>query len=81
MIKLAQARLTLYTMHYHGTYIRCLPRNRCASKEQFLLFDLCKVFAEIESSHNSFFTSPKIPIFLHACKDVLSLACNISTMD
>ena len=46
---------------------RWLLRNRWALKKQSLLFDLFNAFDCIESSHKSEFSSPKRPIFLHAC--------------
>ena len=41
----------------HGTCIRWYLRNRCAPREQSLLFDLFKAFDQIASSYNFF--SPK----------------------
>ena len=37
----------------HGTYVRWKLRNRCAPKQQSLLFDILKAFNEIKSSHKS----------------------------
>ena len=42
------------TRPHHGTSNnRLLVRHRCARQEQSLIFDLCKAFDEIESSHKS----------------------------
>ena len=42
-------------------------RNRCARMEQSPIFDLSTAYNQIESSHKSYFFSPKRPNFLHAC--------------
>ena len=54
--------------------------NRCACREQSLLFDLCKSFDKFESSHKSDIFYPKRPIFLHACATGSELTSNIIIM-
>ena len=60
-----------------GTYIRWVFRNRCARKEQALLFDLFKAFDEIGCIYNN---SPTSPTFLHACATCSEIPSDISTM-
>ena len=63
-------------------HVRYELRNRCARKDQSLLFDLYKVFDSIRTrawSHFGFF-SLKRPAFLHACATCSELPYNISAM-
>ena len=55
--------------------------NRCANKDQSLLFDLFKAFAQLERRHKEGFCSTKGHIFLHACATCSALPNNKSTMD
>ena len=65
----------------HGAYIRQSLSNRCARKEQSLLFDMFKPFNKIESSHKSdFFLSLKN--LFRSCKcNNTEFPSNISIMD
>ena len=64
----------------HGTYIRCLLRNRCAREEQSLLFDLSKAFHWINSSPKFDIFILKRLIFFLTCATYSELPSNQSTM-
>ena len=44
-----------YTRDLLGTYIRWYLRNRCARKEQSLLFDLFKAFDNFKANYTGYF--------------------------